>query len=421
MLVLCYGMTKSHPLHSKALMGIAQEFEEISCALDERRIRLWCAARALSYNRAYSRGGVMLVHQATGVSRRRIYAGISELIKEEDLPVNRVRRPGGGRKKTIDKYPDILDALEALVEPDSSGDPQSALRWTCKSTYKLADELSAQGYQVCYHQVGSLLKDLDYSLQSNKKRKEGASHPDRDAQFVHINEAVKAFHAKGQPALSVDTKKKENIGEYKNQGREWRPTKHPRDVNVYDFIDKDLGKVVPYGLYDSQYNQGWVSIGINNDTAQFAVHAIRTWYHQVGNVLYPDMAALLITADCGGSNGYRVRLWKRELQQLANELNIAITVCHYPPGTSKWNKIEHRMFSFISQNWRGKPLIDRQTVLELIGHTKTKKGLEIIAVLDENVYQKGIKVSDEDMEALHIEKHDFHGEWNYTIKPQIDA
>ncbi len=401
-------------------MRIAQEFEEISYALDERRIRLWCAVRARSYNSAYSRGGVTIVHQATGVSRRRIHAGLGELESEEKLPAHRIRRPGGGRKKTIDKYPDILEALEALVEPDSCGDPGSALRWTCKSTYRLAEELSAQGYKVSPLQVGKLLKGLDYSLQSNKKGKEGTSHPDRDAQFNHINNEVEAFHGKEQPALSVDTKKKENIGEYKNQGREWRPEKHPREVNVHDFIDKDLGKVVPYGIYDLQYNKGWVSLGIDNDTAQFAVHAIRTWYHQVGKVLYKDMDSLLITADCGGSNGYRVRLWKRALQELSNELNISITVCHYPPGTSKWNKIEHRMFSFISRNWRGRPLIDRQTVLELIGKTKTKKGLEIVAVLDENVYQKGIKVSDEDMEALHIIKDDFHGEWNYTIKPQVD-
>jgi len=386
---------------SKDIFTIQQEFRDLSFSLDERRIRLWCAAKARAYDREHGRGGVTLVCRATGVSRPTIYAGLREIDGSEKLATSRMRQAGGGRKKLTETAPDLLEALESLVEPDSRGDPESPLRWTCKSTYQLAEELQNQGHAISHPQVGKLLAQLGYSLQANKKSKEGTSHPDRNAQFAHINREVQRFHAQEQPVISVDTKKKENLGEYKNPGREYRPKKQPRVVNGHDFVDQQLGKVIPYGIYDLKHNQGWVSVGINNDTAEFAVNAIRTWLSQVGQQRYPQLHALMITADCGGSNGYRIRLWKKELQQLANEFTLAITVCHYPPGTSKWNKIEHRMFSFISQNWKGTPLVDRQTVIELISHTKTKQGLEIIAVLDENVYQTGRKVTDQEMEALH--------------------
>jgi len=401
------------------LLVIQKEYADISFSLDERRRRLWCAAKARAYNRIYSIGGVSIVHRATGVSRSRIHTGLKEIINPEKLDTQRIRRSGGGRKKTIESQPDILEKLDAMVDPDSRGDPESVLRWTTKSTYKLAVVLNKQGYQISHAQVGKLLASLGYSLQANKKTKEGHSqHPDRDEQFKYINQQIKDFHAENQPAISVDTKKKENIGEYKNQGREYRPKNQPREVNGHDFPDKELGKVVPYGIYDLKQNKGWVSVGITHDTAEFAVNAIRTWYHEVGKTIYPKMKSLLVTADCGGSNGYRVRLWKRELQKLASELQIVIMVCHYPPGTSKWNKIEHRMFSFISANWRGKPLVNRETVIELIGNTTTKTGLEIKVILDDKVYKKGIKVTDEEIKKINIEKSNFHGEWNYKIKPQ---
>lgn len=405
-------------MNASDILIIQKEFNEIENFLDERRIRLWCAAKARSYNRINGRGGVTAVHQATGVSRRRIYQGMKDIATPEVLDKDRIRKPGAGRKKTIELQPDILETLDSLVDPDSRGDPENPLRWTSKSTYKIADELNSQGFKVSHSQVGKLLTHLDYSLQSNVKTKEGFQHEDRDDQFKYINNEVKRFHDNNQPAISVDAKKKENIGEFKNQGREYRPKKSPIKVKGHDFPDKKLGKVVPYGIYDLVLNKGWVSVGINNDTAEFAVNSIRTWCYSVGRIIYPKMKSLLITADCGGSNGYRVRLWKRELQKLSNELKIVINVSHYPPGTSKWNKIEHRMFSFISKNWRGKPLISRQTVIELIGNTKTKTGLEIKAVLDENFYEKGIHVSDEEMEMINLEESDFHGEWNYRIKPQ---
>ena len=399
-------------------LNISAEFLDVSFSFDERRIRLWCAAKARSYDREHGRGGVSMVHQATGVSRRRIYKGLNELSEQECLPIEKVRRHGGGRKKVTEHYPDILEKLESLVDPDSRGDPESPLRWTCKSTYKLAKQLSEMGYPLSHSKVAVLLSELKYSLQSNKKTKEGSNHPDRNAQFEHINATVKEFQKHHQPVISVDTKKKENLGEYKQTGREYRPIKSPLEVNGHDFPNKELGKVIPYGIYDLNHNKGWVSIGVNHDTAEFAVNAIRKWIQEVGRQKYPEMTQLLITADCGGSNGYRVRLWKKELQTLVNETQIEIKVCHYPPGTSKWNKIEHRMFSFISQNWRGKPLVDRQTVIELIGNTKTKTGLEIQVVLDESIYPKGIKVSDKEMEQIQIKKDEFHGEWNYTIIPK---
>jgi len=404
---------------SENIFQIQQEFRDIAFSLDERRLRLWCAAKARAHDRQHGRGGIAVVTKATGISRPTIYAGLREIESPKKLAPERLRQPGGGRKKLIETAPDLLEALDRLVEPDSRGDPESPLRWTCKSTYQLAAELRQQGYSISHAQVGKLLARLGYSLQANKKSREGTAHPDRDAQFAHIHKEVQHFHTQEQPVISVDTKKKENLGAYKNPGREYRPKKQPRLVNGHDFADKELGKVVPYGIYDLKHNQGWVSVGINNDTAEFAVNAIRTWLTQVGQPRYPQLRSLMITADCGGSNGYRSRLWKQELQQLANEFNLFISVCHYPPGTSKWNKIEHRMFSFISRNWKGQPLVDRQTVIELISHTKTKQGLEIMAVLDENTYHTGRKVSDKEMAALHIEKAEFHGEWNYMIKPQV--
>lgn len=401
----------------KTIQVIAKEYSEISYSLDERRIRVWCAARARTYDRENGRGGVTIVHQSTGVSRRRIYAGLKEIESPMKLDKERVRKFGGGRKKVEENQPEIRGALERLVEPYTRGDPESPLRWTSKSTYKLAKELNQEGYNISHTKVSQLLWDLDYSLQSNKKSNEGNQHKDRNEQFEWINERIKNFHKKNQPAVSVDTKKKENLGNYKNVGREYAPKKSPVRVKTHDFPDKKLGKVIPYGVYDLKQNEGWVSVGVTHDTAEFAVNAIRQWYNQMGKNVYPRMRSLLITADCGGSNSYRTRLWKRELQKLSNELLIAITVCHYPPGTSKWNKIEHRMFSFITKNWRGKPLIDRATVVELIGNTKTNSGLKIKAVIDESVYRKGIKVTDDEMESLNIEELGFHGEWNYKIKP----
>ena len=341
----------------KAIQVIGKEYSEIRYSLDERRVRVWCAAKARAYDRENGRGGVMIVHQSTGVSRRRIYAGLEEIQNTSRLNKERVRNFGGGRKKIIDKQPKILEALENLVEPYTRGDPETPLRWTSKSTYKLAEELVAQGYSVSHTKVSKLLAELNYSLQSNRKSNEGKQHVDRNAQFEWINEQVKNFHRKNQPAISVDTKKKENIGNYKNPGREYSRKGNPTKVETYDFPSKDRGKAIPYGVYDLKENKGWVSVGINHDTAEFAVNAIRRWYKEMGRNIYPKIKSLLITADGGGSNGHRVRLWKRELQKLSNELAIDITVCHYPPGTSKWNKIEHRMFSFITKNWRGKLLL----------------------------------------------------------------
>jgi len=403
---------------SKQVEIIRAEFEDISFYLDERSALLWCAAKARSHNRIYGRGGVMTVHKATGVSRRRIYFGLKEIERKGESEAHRIRKGGGGRHLIIKKHPGILEDLEGLVEPLSRGDPESPLRWTCKSTRKLAEELISQGYRISPPKVSDLLRELDYSLQADRKTEEGGDHPDRNAQFEHINEQVKLFQKANQPVISVDSKKKENIGRYKNAGREYRKKGNPEKVGVYDFINKELGKVAPYGIYDLSLNNGFVNVGITSDTAEFAVNSIRSWWNEMGKLAYPQAHKLLITADGGGSNGYRIRLWKRELQKLANELTIEIHVCHFPPGTSKWNKIEHKMFAFISKNWRGKPLITRETVVNLISHTTTQKGLTIKAKLDETNYVKGIQVPDDEFERINIEKADFHGEWNYTIKPQ---
>lgn len=396
---------------------IKEEFDDILYSLDERRIRIWCASKARAYNRMYGRGGVTAVYRATNVSRPRIYYGLKEIECEDKLEKDRVRKSGGGRKKLTEKQVTILKDLELLLEPSSRGDPESPLRWTCKSTYNLRDELIAQGYAVSQPKVGKLLSELGYSLQSNKKTKEGSSHPDRNAQFEYINETVKLFQKLGLPAISVDAKKKENVGNYANKGKEYSKKGEPEEVEVYDFINKELGKVAPYGIYDLFRNKGFVNVGISKDTAEFAVNSIKSWWYDMGEAEYHNIRELLITADCGGSNGYRVRLWKVELQRFANETGLTINVCHFPPGTSKWNKIEHKMFSFISKNWRGRPLISRETIVNLIGNTKTKTGLKIKVKLDENIYEKGRKVTDKELENVYIEKSSFHGEWNYKIKP----
>jgi len=397
----------------EAIADIRAKYYGISFCLNERSRRVWAATEASSYGW----GGITAVSQATGIDPKTVRKGLLELDDSRRAPDDRVRRKGGGRKKLTDTYKGLLDDLESLLEPMSRGDPQSPLRWTSRSTYNLSDELRKKGYSVCQRSICTLLADLGYSLQSNKKSKEGANHPDRDAQFQYIYERVKCFQSRKSPVVSVDTKKKENIGEFKNAGREYHKKGAPTEVKVHDFPDKRLGKVSPYGVYDLSNNNGWVSVGISADTAEFAVHSIRSWWYIMGKEAYPHARELLITADCGGSNGHRVRLWKVEMQKLATELDMEISVCHFPPGTSKWNKIEHRMFSYISQNWRGKPLITRETVVNLIAGTTTTKGLEIRAVLDENVYEKGIKVTDEEMAGINLVRADFHSEWNYKILP----
>jgi hypothetical protein len=329
-----------------------------------------------------------------------------------------MRAAGGGRKKLIDKDANLLSDLDALVEPTTRGDPMSPLRWTCKSTRRLAEELKRQGHQVSQRTVCDLLSQAGFSLQSTRKTREGGQHEDRDEQFAHIAQTVAEYQAAGNPVISVDTKKKELIGDFKNAGQEWQPKGEPEQVRVHDFIDATLGKVAPYGVYDLTANAGWVSIGIDHDTAEFAVESIRRWWREMGEPTYPSAQRLLITADCGGSNGNRVRLWRRELQKLADELRLTVQVCHLPPGTSKWNKIEHRMFCHITANWRGRPLLSRQVVVNLIGSTTTRNGLRIKADIDEGAYAKGIKVSDEELAALAIERDTFHGEWNYRFLPR---
>jgi hypothetical protein len=401
------------------LEAVRRKFELLRPAMNERMRRQWAACEALTL----PRGGVTLVAQATGLSRTTIGAGLRELRRLEqdadtDLPPQRSRRAGAGRPFLDERDPTLIRDLEGLLEATTRGDPQSPLRWTCKSTRNLAAELHRQGHIVSYRTVAALLHDLDYSLQANRKTREGASHPDRDAQFEHINRQVRRFQRAGQPAVSVDTKKRELIGDFKNAGQEWRPTGSPEEVRAKDFPDKRLGKVTPAGVYDLTYNEGWVSVGVDHNTALFVSETIRRWWCEMGAPLYPEADRLLITVDAGGSQGYRCRLWKVALQQLANTIELQITVCHFPPGTSKWNKIEHRMFCHITQNWRGKPLLSRAVVVNLIGSTKTKAGLQIQAELDTNVYETGIEVSDEELAAVRMKKDTFHGEWNYTISPK---
>lgn len=390
---------------------LREKYGAIFPLLDERQRRVSAAADALFLGR----GGVSQVARASGLSRTTIHHGIAEL-DAGSAPSTRIRHAGGGRPSVVDREPAILEALEALVEPLMRGDPMSPLRWTCKSTRQLAAALTQQGYSISHPTVATLLHALGYSLQANVKTLEGTSHPDRDQQFQYINAHVKQYLKHHRPVISVDTKKKELVGSYKNPGQTWRRQGDPQLVNVHDFPDKQRGKAIPYGVYDIGQNLGWVNVGCDNDTASFAIESIRRWWGQMGKPLYPRVRTLLICADSGGSNGYRVRLWKRELQRLANTLGLDITVCHFPPGTSKWNKIEHRLFSYISMNWRGQPLISHEVVVELIGATTTHSGLRVEAQLDTNAYPTKIKVSDEEMAALHITPHAFHGEWNYTIK-----
>ncbi len=381
--------------------------------VDERSRRLLAASEA----RAAGWGGIAAVAAATGVAPSTIGRGIKELERGEDLIEGRVRQRGGGRWATVAKDPTLLTDLMALVEPTTRGDPESPLRWTCKSLRRLAEALQAQGHQVSHTLVGELLHDTGFSLQANRKTLEGTDHPDRDAQFGHINRTVAAALADNQPALSVDTKKKELVGDFKNGGREYRPQGAPQAVLVHDFVNKELGRAVPYGVYDIAANAGWVSVGVDHDTAAFAVNSIRRWWQLLGRARYPDATRLVVTADGGGSNASRSRLWKRELQKLADEIGLDIVVSHLPPGTSKWNQIEHRLFSFISQNWRATPLVSYRTIVQLIAATTTKAGLTVRCELDVGSYPKGVVVSDADMDAINITRDEFHGEWNYTIAP----
>ena len=393
---------------------IRKRFRQLEPWLDERTRRLWAAAESA----AHGRGGPSLVCRASGVSRRAIAVGQKELKKRPEraprtgLPI---RQKGGGRKKASLKDPHLLRDLEKLLEPVTRGDPQSPLRWTCKSVRNLAGELCAQGHQVSHMLVAELLHEQKYSLQANRKTKEGSSHPDRNAQFEHINAKATEFLQSGQPAISVDTKKKEQVGDYKNGGREWRPKGQPESVQVHDFAKQ---KDVPYGVYDLGQNAGWVSVGTDHDTSAFAVESIRRWWSMMGREAYPEARRLLITADSGGSNGSRVRLWKLELQKLADETGLEIWVCHFPPGTSKWNKIEHRLFSFITKNWRGQPLVSHEVIVNLIAATTTRTGLRVQSQLDTGKYPKGIKVSKREFAAIQLRPDTFHGEWNYTIAPR---
>ncbi len=402
---------------ARTISGIRQKFRSLSVEFDERARRQWAAAEA----RGLGWGGVTKVAQATGMSRTTIAAGLRELAlprKVRSVEAGRIRRPGGGRKTLAATDPDLLAALEALIDPGSRGDPQPPLRWTCKSTRRLAGELSRQRHPVSPNTVAMLLRQSGYSLQANRKRREGASHPDRNAQFEFINARVHEFLRRGQPAISVDTKKKELVGDFRNAGRTWRPAGTPEEVRVHDFLDPELGKAIPYGVYDIVNNQGWVSVGISHDTAQFAVNSIRTWWMRMGRQRFPRLREMLITADGGGSNGHRSRLWKLSLQELADELGIRLRVCHFPPGTSKWNKIEHRLFSFITSNWRGRPLISHQTIVNLIAGTRTRAGLVVKAALDRKQYDTEMKVDDETLARLRITPDPFHGEWNYVITPR---
>jgi len=402
---------------AKLIARIRRKFRALEPEFDERRRRQWAAAEASDLGR----GGVTAVAQATGLSRTTITAGTDELAlpaKQRAAEASRVRRPGGGRRRLTQTDPGLLEALEALIEPATRGDPESPLRWTCKSIRRLADELTRENHPVGAVTVAKLLRQAGYSLQANRKTREGASHPDRNAQFEYINASVQRFLKQGHPAISVDTKKKELVGDFKNGGREWRPKGEPEEVRVHDFLIKTLGKVIPYGVYDMLHNQGWVNVGINHDTAQFAANSIRRWWSEMGQQRFPKAKELLITADGGGSNSHRSRLWKVSLQELADELGLKLFVCHFPPGTSKWNKIEHRLFSFITQNWRGKPLVNHNTIVNLIASTTTRTGLIVKAALDTNHYETKIKVPDEQLSQLKLKRHKFHGEWNYTLSPR---
>jgi hypothetical protein len=394
--------------------AIGERFRALAGELNERQRRLWAGAEALSHGR----GGLAAVARATGMSPVTVANGMREVESGESIGAGRVRRRGGGRKALAESDPTLLADLERLVADEARGDPESPLRWTAKSVRALAGALREAGHEIHFTSVAKHLRQLGYSMQANRKTKEGVSHPDRDAQFRHINDKVKAALDAGEPAISVDTKKKELVGDFKNGGQEWRQKGSPVEVRTHDFKDKVLGKVNPYGIFDIANDEGWVSVGIDADTASFAVASIRSWWQHLGRKRYPDAKTLTITADCGGSNGNRTRLWKTELQRLADETGLEIAVCHFPPGTSKWNKIEHRLFSFIARNWRGQPLISRQAVVSLIAATTSTAGLKVYAQLDESEYPRGVKVSDAELAAVNLTRDEFHAEWNYVIKPQ---
>ena len=407
-------MAESATFHS-----IRQKYEVLASLLHEKAQRHWAACEA----RALGRGGISLVAAATGISRPTIRRGLAELHTgpaggdDPDPQHVRIRRPGGGRQRLTASDPSLLTDLRHLVDPATRGDPMSPLLWTCKSTRHLAEALSSLGHDVSHQTVARVLTEWGYNLQANRKTEEGKDHPDREAQFEHINRKVRSFQRRRQSVISVDTKKKELIGNYKNPGREWEPEGQPRRVKSKDFRDKVLGKVAPYGVYDLTVNEGWVNGGITHDTAAFAVESIRRWWTRMGRLVYPEAKELLVTADSGGSNGSRSRLWKVCLQGLANELGLQISVCHFPPGTSKWNKIEHRMSCHITENWRGRPLVSHAVVVNLIGSTQTRTGLRIQAELDTNSYETGVKVTNKELEAVRLKRDKFHGEWNYTILP----
>jgi DDE family transposase len=402
---------------AKVIARIRRKYQALRPEMDERMRRQWAAAEA----RELGWGGVSAVACATRLSRTTITAGLRELDlsqTQRSLESLRVRRPGGGRRSLAESDPQLWAALEGLVEPLTRGDPDSPLRWTCKSTRRLADELTRRKHPASARTVAHLLRAAGYSLQANRKTREGASHPDRNAQFEYIASLVRRFQHRGQPAISVDTKKKELVGDFRNSGRAWRPQGEPEEVRVHDFQDPALGKAIPYGVYDLVHDQGWVSVGIDHDTAQFAANSIRRWWRRMGRQRFRQAGQLLITADGGGSNSSRSRLWKVCLQELADDLQLKLTVCHFPPGTSKWNKIEHRLFSFITHNWRGRPLVSHQTIVNLVASTTTRSGLIVKAALDTAHYETSIKVSDAQLAALRLKHHDFHGDWNYTITPR---
>lgn len=404
---------------STTVSTVRQKYEALAPLLHEKAQRRWAACEA----RALGRGGITLVAAATGLSRPTIHRGLAELDarpdagEQADSDGTRIRCTGGGRPRLTDRDRSLLDDLRDLVDPATRGDPMSPLLWTCKSTRHLAQALDTMGHRVSHQTVARLLTEAGYNLQANRKTQEGKDHPDRDAQFQQINRKVRSFQRRGQPVVSVDTQKKELVGNYKNPGQEWEPKGQPRQVKSKDFPDKQLGKVAPYGVYDQTANEGWVDVGITHDTAEFAVESIRRWWTRMGHAAYPKASELLVTADSGGSNGSRSRLWKVCLQELADELGLKISVCHFPPGTSKWNKIEHRMFCHITENWRGRPLVSHEVVVNLIGNTRTRAGLRIEAALDTNSYATGVKVTDKELQAVRLKKDKFHGEWNYTILP----
>jgi hypothetical protein len=401
---------------ARVIERIRRKFRTLTPVFDERSRRQWAAVEALEL----AWGGVTSVAAATGLSRTTIAAGVGELRSQAagEAPTPGIRRPGGGRKHLVDTDLTLWDALDALIDPMTRGDPESPLRWTCKSTRRLAKELSRQRHPISDRTVAAVLVEMGYSLQANRKTREGTTHPDRNAQFEYLNTQVRRLQKRGQPVVSVDTKKKELVGDFTNAGQEWHPQGKPEEVRVHDFQDPALGKAIPYGVYDLANNQGWVSVGIHHDTAYFAARTIRRWYEDMGSQRFPRAQELLITADGGGSNSYRSRLWKVALQELADHIGLTLRVCHFPPGTSKWNKIEHRLFSFITKNWRGKPLANRQAIVNLIASTTTQTGLIVRAALDTTPYETGIKVSDEEMAKLRLRPAKFHGEWNYSIMPR---